>query len=109
MAPVAYLCLKLTETERNYSATDLECKAMHDSILHWSKYLWNGHLFEVVTDHYALVFLSTKSPRTTNGRLMRYVVDIQEYVFTAIHRKDGDHVDADGISRLLRSEDTCLR
>ena len=108
MAPSGLFELKLTETERNYSATDLECKAMHDSILHWSKYLWNGHLFEVVTDHCALVFLLTKS-RTTNGRLMRYVVDMQEYVFTAIHRKDGDHVDADGISRLLRSEDTCLR
>jgi hypothetical protein len=107
--PVAYWSLKLTDTERNYSATDLECKAMHDAILHWSKYLRNGHPFEVVTDHYALVYLSTKSPRATNGRLMRYIVNMQEYVFTVIHRKGSDNLDADGISRLLRSDDTCLR
>ena len=39
--PTAYWSLKLTETERNYSATDLECRAMHDEMLHCDKYIRN--------------------------------------------------------------------
>ena len=107
--PVAYWSLKLTETERNYSATDLECKGLHDAIEHWSVYLKNSPSFEVVTDHYALVYLITKPIRDANGRLMRYIMDIQNYRFSLIHRKGGAHLDADAVSRLLRYDDEMLR
>ena len=107
--PVAYWSLKLTETERNYSATDLECKAIHDALEHWSVYLKSCRSFDVVTDHYALVYLSTKPIRDSNGRLMRYLMDIQNYRFNLIHRKGGQHLDADAVSRLLRYNDEMLR
>jgi transposase InsO family protein len=107
--PVAYWSLKLTETEREYSATDLECKAMHDAILHWGIYLRTGREFTVITDHYALVFLATKSPRDSNGRIMRYVMDLIEYRFNVIHRKGKEHLDADAVSRLLRYGDNEIR
>ena len=55
LRPVAYWSRGLNTAERNYSATGLECTAMHNCILHWSVYLQNGLPFEVFTDHYALV------------------------------------------------------
>ena len=107
--PVAYWSFKLTSAEREYSATDLECKGMHDSILHWSCYLTNGITFDVVTDHYALVYLISKPAKDSNGRIMRYIMDIQGYNFGIIHRKGQLHIDADTVSRLLRYDDSLLR
>jgi transposase InsO family protein len=107
--PVSFWSLKLTNAEREYSATDLECKAMHDAIEHWSTYLRNGLPFEVVTDHYALVYLVNKPMKDSNGRLMRYIMDLQQYNFSTIHRRGEDHVDADAMSRLFRYDDSELR
>jgi len=106
--PVAYWSLKLTDTERSYSATDLECKAMHDAILHWGTYLKTQE-FEVITDHYAIVFLVTKDIRDSNGRLMRYIMSIQNFRFGVTHRKGAEHIDADTISRLFRYDESMLR
>lgn len=107
--PVAYWSFKLTSAEREYSATDLECKGMHDAILHWSCYLTNGLEFDVVTDHYALVYLVSKPAKDSNGRIMRYIMDIQGYRFGIIHRRGQLHIDADTVSRLLRYDDSMLR
>ena len=107
--PVAYWSYKLTDTERGYSATDLECKAMHDAILKWSNYLRNGMGFEVITDHYALVYMATRSPRANNGRVMNYTANLMGYRFSVRHRKGSDHLDADAVSRLFRHEDRSTR
>jgi hypothetical protein len=107
--PVAYRSHKLTGTERGYSATDLECKAMHDAIIHWSNYLRNGLAFSVVTDHYALVYMATRSPRANNGRILNYTTHLMGYRFSVIHRKGRDHMDADAVSRLLRHDEKLLR
>ena len=103
--PVAYWSHKLTDTERGYSATDLECKGLHDAIIHWSTYLRTGRHFEVVTDHYALVYMVTRPPRENNGRILRYTTDLLGYRFSVLHRKGGDHLDADAVSRLLRHDE----
>ena len=58
--PVAYWSRGLTAAERNYSATELECMALHDAILHWHVYLANAIPFDVITDHYALVYMVVK-------------------------------------------------
>jgi hypothetical protein len=71
--------------------------------------LKNSTTFDVVTDHYALVYLVTKPIRDSNGRLMRYIMNIQNYSFNLIHRKGGAHLDADAVSRLLRYDDEMLR
>ena len=55
---IAYFSKLLTVKERQrFGATEVEAKALHDSIMHWAPYLQNGQTFDIVVDHRALVYL----------------------------------------------------
>jgi exodeoxyribonuclease III len=103
--PVSYYSCSLSKEERNYSATELECKALHDCILHYAVYLKYIPHFEVFSDHNALRYMVSSENATTNGRLMRYLLDLQEYNFAIYYRKGTENCDADAVSRLKRSSD----
>jgi len=104
--PVAYWSRALTPAERNYSATELECTALHDTILHWQVYLLNGIEFEAIVDHYALVYMVTKAGGAeAQQRLLRLCLDLQQFTFKVIHRSGIHHLDADAVSRLLGKDD----
>ena len=103
--PVSYYSCSLSKEERNYSATELECKALHDSILHYSVYLKYIPHFEVFSDHNALRYMVNSDNATTNGRLMRYILALQEYNFAIFYRKGTENCDADAVSRLKRCSD----
>lgn len=103
--PVSYYSSSLSKEERNYSATELECKALHDCILHYSVYLKYIPHFEVFSDHNALRYMVNSENATTNGRLMRYLLDLQGYNFAIYYRKGTENCDADAVSRLKRTSD----
>jgi exodeoxyribonuclease III len=103
--PVSYFSSSLSKEERNYSATELECKALHDCILHYATYLKYIPHFEVFSDHNALRYMVNSDNSTTNGRLMRYILDLQEYNFAIYYRKGTENCDADAVSRLKRTAD----
>jgi exodeoxyribonuclease III len=103
--PVSYYSESLSKTERDYSATELECKALHDCILHYAVYLKYIPHFEVFSDHNALRYMVNADNTTTNGRLMRYLLALQEYNFSIYYRKGTENCDADAVSRLTRSTD----
>ena len=103
--PVSYYSSSLSKEERNYSATELECKALHDCILHYAVYLKYIPHFEVFSDHNALRYMVNSDNATTNGRLMRYLLDLQEYNFSIYYRKGTENCDADAVSRLTRASD----
>jgi len=104
--PVAYWSRGLIPAERNYSATELECTALHDTILHWQVYLLNGRIFDIIVDHYALVYMVTKAGGAeAQQRLLRLCLDLQQFTFNVIHRSGKDHLDADAVSRLLGRDD----
>ena len=103
--PVSYYSSSLSKEERNYSATELECKALHDCILHYAVYLKYIPHFEVFSDHNALRYMVNTENATTNGRLMRYLLDLQEYNFAIYYRKGTENCDADAVSRLKRNSD----
>ena len=79
--PVAYFSRTLQDAERKSSATMLEAIALHDSVFHWHPYIENGLPFEVVTDHFALVYTVCRpgSNANNNIRLSRYNNNLQEY------------------------------
>ena len=103
--PVSYYSCSLSKEERNYSATELECKALHDCILHYAVYLKYIPHFEVFSDHNALRYMVASDNSTTNGRLMRYLLDLQEYNFSIYYRRGTENCDADAVSRLKRTSD----
>ncbi|CEP09327.1 hypothetical protein, partial, partial [Parasitella parasitica] len=63
---------------------------------HFYPYLY-GTSLTIYTDHAALKsILSTKEPK---GRIARWILAIQGYSFTIVHRKGALNVDADALSR----------
>jgi hypothetical protein len=103
--PVSYYSASLNKSERNYSATELECKALHDCILHYHTYLQYIPHFEVFSDHCALRYMVNTDNATTNGRLMRYLINLQGYNFSIYYRSGWENCDADAVSRLKRNSD----
>lgn len=103
--PVSYYSAALSKDEREYSATELECKALHDCVTHYAIYLKYIPHFEVFSDHNALRYMVSSDNAVTNGRLMRYLLDLQEYNFTIYYRKGVENCDADAVSRLTRTTD----
>lgn len=103
--PVSYYSASLGKSERNYSATELECKALHDCILHYHTYLQYIPHFEVFSDHCALRYMVNTDNATTNGRLMRYLINLQGYNFSIYYRSGWENCDADAVSRLKRNSD----
>jgi hypothetical protein len=100
--PVSYWSKSLKKKEREYSPTELEAKGLHDAIMRYSTYLRFGR-FTAVTDHNSLLYMVKGQDHHNNGRLMRYMMDLQGYDFELIYKKGDLHVDADGVSRLLQS------
>ena len=74
--PMAYFSRRLTATQCNYSASELECFAVVKAIDHFALHLI-GQQFTVVTDHSALVALLNSS--RLNGRLMRWALALQAF------------------------------
>ena len=104
--PIAYWSRTLSKEERRYSATELECTGLHDSLIHWRVYLQNGIPFEVIVDHYALVYMVTKmSDAIGNLRLNTLCLGLQGFTFSVIHRKGALHLDADAVSRLFHKDE----
>ena len=106
--PVQYWSKALSDSERRYSATELECMAVAKAVVHWGHYLRGPVNFEVVTDHYALVYMMVTATKSRNGRLETYIRELQDYNFTVTHRRGIFHLDADAVSRLLHYGDTRL-
>ena len=98
--PIAFASRCLTSAERNYSVTELECLAVVYCFSKFRCYVL-GRPFELVVDHSALVWLlKRKEPPT--GKLARWVLLLQEYEYSVVHRPGKLHVLADALSRLPR-------
>jgi hypothetical protein len=102
MRPVAYWFKALNKTERDYSPTELECKGLHDCLMHWDVCLQCAPTFEVYSDHHCLSYIVLGQTASNNGRLMRYLLDMQGCNFNLHYKAGRLHFDADGVSRLLQ-------
>ncbi|KAG2224453.1 hypothetical protein INT45_010519 [Circinella minor] len=101
--PVAYASRILSPAEQNYTVTERECLAVVWSLLYFHCYI-HGTELTIYTDHAALkAILSSNTPR---GRIARWVMAIQSYSFTIVHRKGSENLDADALSRSCSSQHT---
>jgi len=93
---VAYASRRLSQAERLYTTTELECLCVIWGAERNRAYL-EGERFTVVTDHASLLWLDRlKDPI---GRLGRWVVRLRQFNFDIIHRKGKDHEGPDALSR----------
>ena len=94
--PLAFFSWKLLDRERNYSTVEKECLAIVAALKHFEVYLL-GRTFVVQTDHRALKYLN--SMRSTNSRLTRWALTLQDYNFRVKYRPGESKGNADALSR----------
>ncbi|XP_014469758.1 PREDICTED: uncharacterized protein LOC106741871 [Dinoponera quadriceps] len=93
---IAYGSRTLSNAEKNYSATELECLAVVWGIRRMRGYL-EGYHFTVITDHQSLRWLQRLESPT--GRLARWLFDLQQYSFEIRYRRGCANKVADALSR----------
>lgn len=94
--PISFMSQKLNKAQRNYSITELECLAVILAIKKFRSYI-EGHEFRVITDHASLKWLMRQ--KNLSGRLARWGLKLQAFVFSIEHRKGKDNVVPDVLSR----------
>ena len=96
--PIGYGSRVLTKAERNYDASDREALALVYFAEYFRHYLL-ARPFVARTDNTALTALrNLKEPR---GRKARWLDCLSEYEFRVVHRPGRQHLNADGLSRLI--------
>ena len=95
--PIGFWSRTLTQSERNYSATERECLAAVFAVKTLRPYLLYDH-FDLHSDHAALQWLfKIEDP---SGRLMRWRLRLAEYSYDIKYKKDASNHHADAMSRL---------
>ena len=92
--PVAYYSSKLLPRETRYTVSEQECLTVVEAIKHFKVYL-TGAEFTVMTDHSSLIYLDIL--KDENGRLTRWALALQPYMFNVYHRPGKCNANADGL------------
>ena len=96
--PVLVASRKLLDRETRYSTVEKECLALVWAVDKFHRYIF-GREFVIETDHRPLTYL--KISCTTNGRLMRWALALQDYSFTVMPISGSTILEADVLSRLV--------
>ena len=94
---IAYASRVLSKSEHRYSVTRREGLAMVTFISYFCQCLLGRH-FQLRTDHSSLMWL--RNFRNPEGRLARWLEQLEEYSFTVKHRPGKYHINADALSCL---------
>jgi hypothetical protein len=94
---VEYGSRVLEDAKTRYSTYDREFLAVVYFIHYWRPYLLGKH-FYLYTDHYALKYVLTNPDPP--GRIIRWLIKLQDYDFTIIYKKGKLNTNADALSRL---------
>lgn len=103
--PVGFFSRQFNERECKWITRDKECHAVLEAIEHFQFFL-KGRKFVVETDCAALQHLRTqRTPAGLSQRLDRVLDELARYDFEIVHVKGVLNGVADGLSRLLPSEE----
>ena len=91
----------MTGAKRNYFVTKKECLGVLSALKKFRHYLL-GSSIVIHVDHHALIYLVNK-PQPT-GRLARWILLLQEFDYSVVHRPGRKHLVADYLSRLESGE-----
>jgi len=93
---IEYFSYKLSPCEQKYSPTEKEMLAVIKAVRHFRYYIEFNNL-TIFTDHHALQYLL--SMKVMNGRLARWILELQPYVNNIKHRAGKEMIVADALSR----------
>ncbi|XP_023243879.1 uncharacterized protein LOC111641862 [Centruroides sculpturatus] len=97
--PIAYASRILRKPEKNYSTTEKECLAVVWATKYFKPYLY-GRKFTIITDHRPLRWLMSNKDSSSNSRIARWIIFLQEFDFTITHKAGDCHKNADALSRI---------
>ena len=95
--PIMFLSKKFSKAEQNYAVVEKECFAVVWAVTSLHVYL-EGRRFVVETDHAPLQWLNRM--RTTNQRLLKWSLKLQEFKYDVIHVPGKQNIFPDFLSRL---------
>ena len=81
--PLAFTCRTLKNSERNYTITEKECRAVVWALQKLQYIIWGCKIL-VVTDHHTLCWLLSK--KVPAGRLARWATVIQGEQIKIVHK-----------------------
>ena len=92
---IMYISRALRDAEEKYHQYEREALA-----LVWASKVFRpyviGSKFKVVTDCKALVYMGT---RPSNARIIKWVMELEEYDISYVHRAGSKHLNADALTR----------
>ena len=94
---IAYASRTLTDAQRNYYTTELECLAVIWSMDKFRQYV-EGQEVTVITDHAALTWLNNL--KNSTGRLARWALRLLAHNIKIVHRKGAEHHVPDALARM---------
>lgn len=97
LMPCAYASRKLLDREKKYAIIERECLAIVFALGKFARYLAMTE-FIIETDHKPLLYMKQK--KSSNSRLLRWALTVQEFRFSIRAIAGRENVHGDVLSRL---------
>ncbi|GBM14503.1 Transposon Ty3-I Gag-Pol polyprotein [Araneus ventricosus] len=103
--PIAFASRKLSRAETKFAVVELETMAIVFAVNHFKNYLFGKH-FRIYSDQQCLSkIINYKDP---TSRIARWMVTLQQFDYTAIHKPGRLNLMADYVSRVSYPNDECV-
>lgn len=99
--PVAFFSRTLTNSERLQPAIEREATAIIEAVRKWRLFVI-GRRFTIVTDQQAISFMfsSSHSSKIKNDKILRWRLELSEYLFDIKYRPGSENGPCDTLSRV---------
>lgn len=97
--PIAFLSIKLSKSQKNWSTYDRELLAIYLSIKKF-QHLLEGRVFTIYTDQKPLIYAFKQKPEKCSPRQLRHLDFISQFSTDIRHIKGSDNIVADALSRV---------
>lgn len=98
---IGFMSKLISGSQRNYATIEKELMAIVESLKYFHHIIW-AYPVDLMTDHKPLIYLFHKF--STNQRLNRWLLAIQQYDLNVTHVKGADNILPDKLSRIWHEE-----
>ncbi|MCP4473972.1 MAG: hypothetical protein GY821_05280, partial [Gammaproteobacteria bacterium] len=102
LRPISFASSGLSKTQQSYGAAEVEALACVYAVRHFHTYIF-GCVVTILTDNSSLTFLMRQAEPIP--RLQRWILTLDQYNITWIHRKGASNAVTDALSRRYQSSE----